>query len=349
MLENVIEKDGSESLPLIAKKKPATMLYVMGAFFGLVVLANLMLHTGSKPDLEQKPDESLDTYNLKSEQPVSNDTPNHQQANGAIDNAFSDQASLEEAKAKDFVARLQASQSVSAGSSASSSTSATQIGSSAPSVMSSDPNAAYVQQAAQATVDRVYATPLTPQPYLIGQGKFIFATLSTAINSDLPGQVSAIVNQDVYGEQGRNVLIPRGSRLVGEYRSMLSQNQSRLLVVWTRVIQPNGISVMIASQGTDALGQAGMTGDVDYHFFARFGAATLISMIGAGASTIGVNPDDPYNSMAAYRQAITQATSQQANSMLNESTSIPPTVHVRQGDRVVVFVNHDLDFSKVYR
>lgn len=348
MSESVTQNETLDSLPLIAKKKVPTILYVMGAFFGLVVLANLMLHTGSKAESDQKSEESFDTYNLKSE-PSVNTSINNQSTSTDIENGLSDQASLEEAKAKDFVARLQASQSVSAGSGPTSSSAASQAGSSSPSAMSSDPNAAYVQQAAQATVDRVYATPLAPQPYLIGQGKFIFATLSTAINSDLPGQVSAIVNQDVYGEQGRNVLIPRGSRLVGEYRSMLSQNQSRLLVVWTRVIQPNGISVMIASQGTDALGQAGMTGDVDYHFAARFGAATLISMIGAGASTIGVNPDDPYNSMAAYRQAITQATSQQASAMLSESTSIPPTVHVHQGDRVVVFVNHDLDFSKVYR
>ena len=264
---------------------------------------------------------------------------------------------LEEAKAKDFIERIQATQGIdgtvqTAGSAAisengtphsSADGAANQAG------YSRDQNTAYLEHEAGARPEKSFAERFAPQPYLIGQGKFIFATLSVAINSDLPGQVSAVVNQDVYGEQGRKVLIPRGSRLVGEYRSGLATNQSRLFVVWTRVIQPNGISVMIGSEGTDALGQAGLTGSVDYHFFARFGTASLISLIGAGASTVGVNPGDEYNSMAAYRQAVSQAMAQQANQTLSQTANIPPTIHVQQGERVVVFVNKDLDFSRVYR
>ena len=106
---------------------------------------------------------------------------------------------------------------------------------------------------------------------------------------------------------------------------------------------------MLGSEGTDALGQAGLTGKTNYHFFARFGTATLLSLIGTGVSTIGVNSQDQYNSMAAYRQAASQALAKEARDTLSSTANIPPTIHVKQGSRIVVFVNKDLDFSKVYR
>jgi type IV secretion system protein VirB10 len=153
----------------------------------------------------------------------------------------------------------------------------------------------------------------------------------------------------VYGEQGRHILIPKGSKLIGEYKSGLVNNQSRLFVIWTRVREPNGIDVMLGSEGTDELGRAGLTGETDYHFFARFGTATLMAMISAGASTIGVNPNDEYNSMASYRQNVSQALAQQANNTLNQGINIPPTINIHQGQKIVIFVNRDLDFSRVYR
>ena len=115
------------------------------------------------------------------------------------------------------------------------------------------------------------------------------------------------------------------------------------------VREPNGIDVMLGSEGTDALGRAGLTGNVDYHFFARFGSAFLIAMIGAGVSTVGVNPNDQYNSSAAYRQNVSQALAQQANNTLDQNINIPPTANIAQGQQIVVFVNRDLDFSRVMR
>jgi type IV secretion system protein VirB10 len=350
--------DASKGLPLSTNKKISFKVYGIILVFLMIVIGNLFFV--NKGGVSQKPDEAIDNYSLKPINPIAKEqvelsTPNDVSIQTNQDKLRHE---LEAAKAKDFVERLQAAQSVEGGTVQSSGSTTNHEVTTAhytPSVAGNiagapqDPNTAYLDSTSQARPDRSMAERFTPQPYLIGQGKFIFATLSVAINSDLPGQVSAVVNQDIYGEKGRNVLIPRGSRLVGEYRSMLGSNQSRIFVVWTRVIQPNGISVMIGSEGTDALGQAGMTGDVNYHFLARFGTASLISLIGAGASTVGVNPNDEYNSMAAYRQAVAQTMAQQASSTLGQTANIPPTVHVKQGERVVVFVNKDLDFSKVYR
>jgi len=330
------------TLPLKGRKRTPLKIYTMAGLIIIIIFVNLF---GSKKNkVSQKPDDTIDQYAAQPVNPMLQPEP---LISTKQDNL---KRELEEAKAKDFIERLQSSQNTSLDNHQivnSSATAATAPANNAG--YAQDSNTAYLNNATHATVERSLATPFTSQLYLIGQGKFIFATLAVAINSDLPGQVSAIVNQDIYGEQGRQVLIPRGSRLIGEYKAMLANNQSRLFVVWTRIIQPNAISIMIGSEGTDALSQAGMTGRVDYHFLARYGAATLISLIGAGASTVGVSPGDEFNSMAAYRESVTQAMSAEASKTLEKSANIPPTIHVKQGERVVVFVNKDLDFSRVYR
>ncbi len=338
------------SLPLQANKKMPVTYIGLGILAVGIVLVNVFLL--QKPE-EKKSHDTGDTISMKSVDPIT------KQDNQSIQNnneQITLKQKLEEAKAKDFVERLQAVQTAEVGATSQSTNqnsnailASSNQSQNPATAMPPDANMAFMQGASNEQAQRSFATKFAPQPYLIGQGKFIFGTLAVAINSDLPGQVSAIVNQDVYGEQGRNVLIPRGSRLIGEYRSGLANNQSRLFVVWTRVIQPNGISVMIGSEGTDALGQGGLTGLVDYHFLARFGSATLISLLGAGAANVGVNPDDQYNSMAAYRQAVAQSMAQQSTNMLNQSANIPPTVHIPQGEKITVFVNKDLDFSRVYR
>jgi type IV secretion system protein VirB10 len=263
---------------------------------------------------------------------------------------------LVEAKAKDFIERLQVSQnaggvSQSSGPSNAISSGVNNEGQPAPAtnVLPQDPNTAFLLQASNSKTEREYATHFGPLPYVIGQGKFIFATLAVAINSDLAGQIEAVVSQDVYGEQGRKVLIPRGSHLIGQYRSGLSNNQSRLFTVWTRIKEPNGVDIQLGSEGTDTLGRAGLTGNVDYHFFDRFGSSLLVSLIGAGAANIGVNSSDQYNSASAYRTGIAEAMSEQGKSLLSQNINIPPTINIAQGEKIVVFVNRDLDFSRVYR
>lgn len=362
--QTIKEVPPTMGLPLQGNKKLNLKIIGVVALVIGVVGMNVFLKsdTDKKTALKKGEQESFQTENVDplNGKAVSDSTATRDTITG-VDSL---KQQVEEAKAKDFINRLQAPQSTDVVNTTSNTVSsrgmveasdtsnqASSYGStqSMNGGMSSDPNTAFLASTSQAGVETAYANRLKNLPWLIGQGKFIFATLETAINSDLPGQIRAVINQDIYAEQGQRVLIPQGSRLVGEYKSGLVNNQSRLFVVWTRVIEPNGVSVMIGSEGTDALGRAGMTGSVDYHFFARFGTATLLSMIGAGASTVGVNPMDRDNSLAVYRQSVTQAMAQQANNTLNQQMNIPPTINIQQGEKVVVFVNRDLDFSRVMR
>lgn len=212
-------------------------------------------------------------------------------------------------------------------------------------------NNVFMDQAQHQSLVRVSATHDVDLAYTVSQGTFIDATLAVAIDSDLPGQIEAIVSHNVYGDVGEQILIPKGSRLIGRYvpGSSFQQHQSRLFIVWDRVLEPNGIVVPLASPGTDSLGRAGVTGSVDYHFFARFGSAILTSVLSAGSATVGVSSGDSYNSADAYRQSVSQALANQSGQLLQRSQSIPPTIHIPQGTRIQVFVNKNIDFRRVLR
>ncbi|MFU0505744.1 type IV secretion system protein VirB10 [Pseudaminobacter sp. NGMCC 1.201702] len=190
---------------------------------------------------------------------------------------------------------------------------------------------------------------------LVPEGTLIPGILETAINSDLPGQVRAIVSQDVYSFDGRRILIPSGTRLIGEYQSEIVQGQTRIFVVWTRLLRDDGVTVRLDSIGSDSLGRAGLTGSVDKKFRERFGAAILLSIVGGGTSYLAGdgsraatpgNDDERQGEIA--RATISQTFSDMANQALGESLKIRPTISVSQGERLFVFVRQDLDFSGLY-
>ena len=184
----------------------------------------------------------------------------------------------------------------------------------------------------------------------IASGEFLHAVLETAIQSDLPGQIRAVVSQPVYAYVGQAPLIPAGSRLIGQYSSSVLQGQNRVFVVWNRVILPNGTSAQINSAGTDELGVSGQgADDVNTHFFSRFGEASLLSIIGAGVSNAGVNTSDQYNSASQYRMAMAQSFQQSANNSLQDSMQIKTTLTIDQGAAINVFVAHDIDFYGVMK
>jgi type IV secretion system protein VirB10 len=183
------------------------------------------------------------------------------------------------------------------------------------------------------------------------QGKTIPAVLETPIHTDLPGSVRAMVDEDVYGESGRLVVIPRMSRLVGEYRRDLRPSQSRVLVVWQRAILPDGRSLLLMSPGTDGLGRAGMAGEVDTHFLERFGAAFLVSMIGVAAENAARQNISTGNGGLVIwgtesRSKAMEGLNSTVESMLKSQADMPPTIEIVQGSRVRVFVARDLDLSK---
>jgi type IV secretion system protein VirB10 len=173
------------------------------------------------------------------------------------------------------------------------------------------------------------------------EGSIIPAVLETALNSDLPGYVRAVVSRDVRGFDGSSILIPRGSRLIGQYRSGMALGQSRAFVIWTRLIRPDGASVSLASPATDALGRGGLDGEVDRHFLQRFGGAMLLTLLNLGVSAATEASD------TSIVIASTRAGADSVGVALSKDLDISPTVTVPQGSPVRVFVSQDLDFTSV--
>ena len=185
------------------------------------------------------------------------------------------------------------------------------------------------------------ATMLHNQSTLAPQGTIIPAVLETALNSDLPGFARAVVSRDVRSFDGSNVLIPRGSRVIGEYRSASSLGASRIFVIWTRVLRPDGGSIQIGSGGGDTLGRAGLAGKVDRHFFERFSGAVLLTVLDAAAYAAAGTPSTQVTIGSSSGGGLGGATS----GLL--PTDIPPTIKVAQGTPIRIFVQRDLDFTPV--
>lgn len=201
-----------------------------------------------------------------------------------------------------------------------------------------------------ASVSTVTATHLLHPDYTVAEGEFIQATLETAIDSDLPGMVRAVITSPVYAYTGEAPLIPAGSRLIGQYTSMPSNGlaTTRVFVVWNRILTPDGISILINSPATDALGEAGAGANmVDVHFWQMFGTAALLSVMSATSATAGVSQFQQPNSANMYQQSISSAFQQSAQNSLGQNLTINPTLHVYQGDSINVFVAHDVDLYSV--
>jgi type IV secretion system protein VirB10 len=169
----------------------------------------------------------------------------------------------------------------------------------------------------------------------VTQGTMIPAILETAINTDVPGYVRAVVSQDVRSFDGSRTLVPRSSRLIGQYQSGLQAGQKRAYVIWTRLIRPDGVSVALASPASAFDGSGGLPGKVDSHFFQRFGSAMLLSVIG-GLTT----------AMSGGTSVVLGGGQNAASTALQQNGQIAPTVRVRQGEPIRVFTARDLDFSQ---
>ena len=181
------------------------------------------------------------------------------------------------------------------------------------------------------------ARAMTNPATTVTEGTMIPAVLETAINTDVPGYVRAVVSQDVRSFDGSRVLVPRSSRLIGQYQSGVQQGQKRAYVIWTRLIRPDGASVNIASPAVAFDGTTGLQGKVDNHFFRRFGSAMLLSVVGGlGAIASGGS------------SVILGGAGQSAASIAAQQDSqIGPTIRVRMGEPIRVFTARDLDFSQV--
>lgn len=191
-----------------------------------------------------------------------------------------------------------------------------------------------------AASERISATRLANPGFTVPQGTIIPAVLETAFNSTRPGRARALVQRDVFSFDGTRVLVPRGSRLFGEYEAGLNPGERRAAITWTRLLRPDGVSIALDSPASDPLGRGGVEGDVDSRFLARFGEAILQTVLNIGTGiAIGeaVGGDGTYVALPGSTQNITTGSRQQRQ----------PVLEIDHGTSVSVYVARDLDFSNV--
>ncbi len=193
----------------------------------------------------------------------------------------------------------------------------------------------------------------TASPYMVMAGAIIPATLITGIDSDLPGQIQALVSQNVYDSKtGNNILIPQGSKLLGTYDSQVAYGQSRVLIVWTRVIFPNDQYIDLEGMpGADLSGFAGLHDQVDNHYFRIYGSALLMSLFSAGMQLSQPN-NNTSNGAPTNQQIIASAMGQQlgqtSTELIQKNINVQPTINIRPGDNFNVLVTRDIPFTGPY-
>jgi type IV secretion system protein VirB10 len=190
----------------------------------------------------------------------------------------------------------------------------------------------------------VHAQMLPAQRLLLPKGAFIDCTLETAIDSTLPGMTTCIMATDAFGVDGNVVLLERGTKLIGETRGQVQQGSARVFVLWTEARTPAGVIVPLASPGADELGRSGLPGEVNNHFWERFGAALLVSVID-GAVTAAAQSSRNSSGTVVIEPSASQGV---LTEILKSTVNIPPTVVKQNGDRIQVLVARDLDFRSVY-
>jgi type IV secretion system protein TrbI len=182
-------------------------------------------------------------------------------------------------------------------------------------------------------------------PFVVQAGTIIPAALITGVRSDLPGQITAQITEAVFDSPtGRAKLIPQGARLIGVYDSQVAFGQSRVLLVWTRLIMPNGRSIVLErQQGADAEGYAGLEDEVDNHWAELFKAALLSTILGVGAE-LGSGADTGSNTdiLQALRLSAANSLNQTGQQVVRRNLNIQPTLTIRPGYPVRVIVNRDL-------
>jgi type IV secretion system protein VirB10 len=185
---------------------------------------------------------------------------------------------------------------------------------------------------------------LPTQRLLLPKGAFIDCTLETAIDSTLPGLTTCVTATDTFSADGTVVLLERGTKLIGETRGQVQQASSRVFVLWTEARTPTGVVVPLDSPGADELGRSGLPGEVDRHFWQRFGAAILISTID-GAVQAAVQSNSKGGGTVIYNPSGPQDV---LSEVLKNTLNTAPTVIKHNGDRIQVLVARDVDFGSVY-
>jgi len=183
---------------------------------------------------------------------------------------------------------------------------------------------------------RMRASALANRSMTVPQGHLIPAVLETGFDSTKPGFARAVVSRDVRGFDGSNVLIPRGSRLIGAYKSSTVRGENRAIITWTRLIRPDGMTIAMDAPSVDTVGRGGIPASVNSHFFGRLGDALLQTTMDLGRTLAG---------RSAPGVVVVSGATGPAASPLNSGAAYEPTLTVRPGTSISIFVAHDLDFS----
>ena len=191
------------------------------------------------------------------------------------------------------------------------------------------------------SIGQAQARPLPDRNFLVTAGTFIPCVLQTAMDSSQPGFVTCIIPRNVYSDNGRVVLMEKGTKIFGEYQGGLNRGQYRLFVLWNRAVTPRGIGIDVASPATDALGRSGADGRVNNFFWQRFGTALLFSLV-EDAATVGVQ------AVGNQGANTTRVPSDAASTILQQNAEIKPVLRKNQGEDVGITVAQDFDFSSVY-
>lgn len=186
---------------------------------------------------------------------------------------------------------------------------------------------------------------------LLQKGTYISCSLDTRLVSQIAGQLSCTVSENVYSKDGVTLLIEKGSRIFGSFKSgEMNDGMNRIFVAWSEIRTPNNITIPVQSGAIDRLGGSGMEGYVNHQWMKRFGASILLSLIDdiANYAANGKRSENNNNS-TDYTQNSRDNTQEMANTALEEFIKIKPVLYINQGDLVGVYVNRDIDFSKVYK
>jgi type IV secretion system protein VirB10 len=192
--------------------------------------------------------------------------------------------------------------------------------------------------AAFANTDRAHAAVFADRATTVPQGTLIPAILETALDSSRPGFARALVQHDIRGFDGTQILIPRGSRLIGQYAGDVAQGQKRAFIAWSRLIRPDGVTIALDSPAADPVGRGGVHAQVNSHFLARFSGAILQSILDVGVNLASRSSNSPV--IVALPGSL-----QNATGSVVQPTQIAPTLKVKPGTSIGVFVARDLDFG----
>jgi type IV secretion system protein VirB10 len=190
---------------------------------------------------------------------------------------------------------------------------------------------------------------LLPHPdMLVTKGTIIPCTLQTAIDTQLAGLVKCVLPNDVRGTTGNVVLLDRGTIVVGEIQAGISRGQNRVFVLWDRAETPDHAIIELSSPGSDELGRSGLPGAVNDHWWQRFGGAIALSVIQGGLQTGTALAANSGQGSGTFFNSFQTNGSNVADTALQATINIAPTLEKNQGDNVSIFIARDLDFSDIY-